>query len=60
MIISFLQNYQGVIEMFSLVQMYQKFPQGIISLKEVVGYVTFILLFVFLTIIVLQRRKSVK
>ena len=46
--------------MFSLVQMYQKFPQGIISLKEVVGYVTFILLFVFLTIIVLQRRKSVK
>lgn len=60
LIISFLQNYQGVIEMFSLVQMYQKFPQGIISLKEVVGYVTFILLFVFLTIIVLQRRKSVK
>lgn len=60
LIISFMQNFQGIIEMFSLVQMYQKFPQGIISLKEVVGYVTFILLFVSLTIIVLQRRKSVK
>lgn len=60
LIISFLQSYQGLVEMFSLVQMYQKFPQGIISLKEVVGYATFILLFVNLTIIVLQRRKSVK
>lgn len=60
LIISFLQSYQGIIEMFSLVQMYQKFPQGIISLQEVVGYLTFILLFIFLTIIVLQRRKSVK
>ena len=60
LILSFFQNYQGIVEIFSLVQMYQKFPQGIISLKEVVGYVTFILLFVSLTIIVLQRRKSVK
>ena len=60
LIISFIQNFQGIIEMFSLVLMYQKFPQGIISVKEVVGYVTFILLFVSLTIIVLQRRKSVK
>lgn len=60
LIISFIQNYQGIFEMFSLVEMYQKFPQGIISLKEVVGYVSFILLFNLLTIIVLQRRKSVK
>ena len=59
-ITSFLQNFQGVAEMFSLINMYQKFPQGIISLKEVVGYITFIMLFTTLTIIVLQRRKSVK
>ncbi len=59
-IINFLQNYQGIVEIFSLVSMYQKFPQGIIALKEVVGYISFILLFVILTIIVLQRRKSVK
>ncbi len=60
LIIAFLQSYQGIVQMFSLVQMYQKFPQGIISLKEVVGYITFILLFTCLTIIILQRRKSVK
>ena len=58
--LSFLQNYEGFVEIFSLVQMYQKFPQGIISLKEVVGYATFILLFINMTIIILQRRKSVK
>ena len=60
LIINFLQNYSGFTEMFSLVKMYQKFPLGIISLKEVVGYLSFILLFICLTIIVLQRRKSVK
>ncbi|MBP3464256.1 MAG: ABC transporter permease subunit [Clostridia bacterium] len=60
LIIQFLTSYEGIIQMFSLTQMYQKFPQGIISLKEVVGYGTFIFLFTFLTIIVLQRRKSVK
>lgn len=60
LIISFLQNYQGFIEMFSLVSMYQKFPQGIIALKEVVGYSSFIVLFNLLTMIVLQRRKSIK
>lgn len=60
LIINFLQSYQGIIEIFSLVQMYQKFPQGIISLQEVLGYASFIVLFNLLTIIVLQRRKSVK
>lgn len=60
LIISFLQNYQGAMEMFSLVSMYKKFPQGIIALKEVVGYGSFIVLFNLLTMIVLQRRKSIK
>lgn len=50
----------GLLKLFSLVEMYQKFPLGIISLKEVVGYISFIFLFVFLTIIILQRRKSIK
>ena len=47
-------------EMFALTNMFRKFPQGIIALKEVVGYTSFILLFNFLTMIILQRRKSVK
>lgn len=60
LLLSFLSVQEGIFQLFSLTQMYQKFPQGIISLKEVVGYVSFIFLFVFLTIIILQRRKSVK
>lgn len=60
LLIQFTASSAGIFEMFSLVEMYQKFPYGIISLKEVVGYGTFICLFTFLTIIVLQRRKSVK
>lgn len=60
LLMNFLQSYEGIVEIFSLVQMYQKFPQGIISLKELLGYTSFIVLFNLLTIIVLQRRKSVK
>lgn len=60
LLLSFLNLQDGLFQLFSLTEMYQKFPLGIISLKEVVGYVSFIFLFVFLTIIILQRRKSVK
>ena len=60
LLLSFASIQTGLLQFFSLTQMYQKFPQGIISLKEVVGYISFIFLFVFLTIIFLQRRKSVK
>ncbi|MBR3152888.1 MAG: ABC transporter permease [Clostridia bacterium] len=60
LIISFFQSKLGFLSMFSLVSMFQKFPLGIISLKEVVGYLSFIVLFTLLTIIILQRRKSVK
>ena len=60
LVISFAQNYTSFTEMFALTNMFRKFPQGIIALKEVVGYTSFILLFNFLTMIILQRRKSVK
>ncbi len=45
---------------FSLPQMFNKFPEGLISISEVVTFVTFSILFVLLTIVVLQRRKCVK
>jgi ABC-2 type transport system permease protein len=45
---------------FSLAQMFDKFPEGLISIGEVVGFLSFQLLFILLTIIVLQRRKCVK
>ena len=50
----------GTMSTISLMGMYQKFPLGIISLQEVIGYLSFIGLFLLLTMIILQRRKSVK
>ena len=47
LLLSFASIQTGLLQFFSLTQMYQKFPQGIISLKEVVGYISFIFLFVF-------------
>ena len=39
LLLSFASIQTGLLQFFSLTQMYQKFPQGIISLKEVVGYI---------------------
>ena len=50
----------SILSQFSLITMFEKFPQGMISIPEVVTFVTFTILFILLTIIVLQRRKSVK
>lgn len=49
-----------IFSQFSLINMFDKFPNGLISISEVVTFVTFTILFVLLTIVVLQRRKSVK
>ena len=49
-----------LLPLLSLVSMFQKFPQGIIAMKELVGFLSFMFLFIVLTILVLQRRKSVK
>lgn len=57
---SFFNSTSGIMSTISLINMYDKFPIGIISLQEVIGYISFIILFTLLTIIVLQRRKSVK
>lgn len=50
------QNFYGL----SLMYMFNHFPSGVIALNEVVRFVSFTVLFILLTIIVLQRRKSVK
>lgn len=47
-------------EMVSIMDFYQKFPAGVISLTEVVGAVSFAIMFIAFTIIVMQRRKLVK
>ena len=47
-------------KLISIMDFYQKFPTGVISLTEVVGAVSFAFMFISLTIIVMQRRKLVK
>ena len=46
--------------MISIMDFYQKFPLGVISLTEVVGALSFTFMFIAFTIIVMQRRKLVK
>lgn len=56
----FLPDMNSNLEVFSLISMFDKFPQGLITISEVVTFISFSVLFVLLTIVVLQRRKSVK
>ena len=57
-ITSMFYSSKGVMATVSLYNMYQKFPLGIISLQEVIGFLSFTILFLLLTMIILQRRKS--
>ena len=56
----FLPNANQIFYGFSLINMFDKFPSGIIALDSIVYFVSFTILFILLTILVLQRRKSVK
>lgn len=56
----FLPNFSPVFESLSLINMFNKFPSGLIAVEEIATYVTFTVFFVILTIIILQRKKSIK
>lgn len=56
----FLPYFSDILTPLSLINMFNKFPSGLIAIEEIATYITFTLFFVILTIIVLQRRKSVK
>jgi len=56
----FLPNIYEAFASFSLMTMFDHFPDGVIALDEVIMFVSFTILFILLTVIVLQRRKSVK
>ncbi|MCI8352713.1 MAG: ABC transporter permease subunit [Clostridia bacterium] len=56
----FLPNFSPILEPLSLINMFDKFPSGLIAIEEIVTYITFTIFFVLLTIIVLQRKKSMK
>jgi len=56
----FLPNLNSMFEPFSLMNSFTKFPSGIISLNEIFLFLSFICLFIILTIFVFQRRKNLK
>lgn len=56
----FLPNIDSSFSLIDLMSNYQKFPAGLISATEVVGLLSFAVMFVLITIIIMQRRKSVK
>ena len=56
----FLPDLVPVLETFSLIYKFENFPTGIISVSEIITFISFAVLFILLTIITLQRRKSVK
>ena len=56
----FLENINNIFSNLSIINFYEKFPSGVVSLTEIAGLVSFSILFIGLTIIVMQRRKLVK
>lgn len=56
----FLPNLWAPLNNLSPMNLFQKFPQGMISIADTVGLLSITMLFTLLTITVLQRRKSLK
>lgn len=56
----FISDISSIFDIFSLVYKFEKFPSGVISVSEITTFVSFTVLFIVLTIMTLQRRKSVK
>ena len=56
----FLPNFSEIFTNFSLINMFSKFVYGQIDIADTVTYIAFTVLCLLLTIIVLQRRKSVR
>ena len=56
----FFENINEIFSNLSIINFYEKFPSGVISFTEIAGLVSFSIVFIALTIIVMQRRKSVK
>ena len=56
----FLPNFSNIFTEFSLINLFTKFPSGQIDIADTVTFVTFTIMCILLTIIVMQRRKSVR
>lgn len=56
----FLPQFSDIFTNFSLINMFSKFPTGQIDIADTVTFVTFTIACILLTIIFMQRRKSVR
>ena len=56
----FLPNFSDVFADFSLINLFSNFPYGQIDLADTVIYISFTIMCLLFTIIVMQRRKSVR
>ena len=56
----FLPQFSSIFTNFSLINMFSKFPEGQIDIADTVMYISFTVLCLLLTVIFMQRRKSVK
>ena len=56
----FLQQFNSIFKNFSLINMFSKFPEGQIDIADTVMYISFTVLCLLLTVIFMQRRKSVR
>ena len=56
----FLPQFNSIFSNFSLINMFSDFPKGEINIADTVTYITFTISCILLTIISMQRRKSVR
>lgn len=56
----FLPQFSSIFTNFSLINMFTKFPSGQIDIADTVTFIAFTVMCLLLTIIVMQRRKSVR
>ena len=56
----FIQDLNNIFANLAIMNYYQDFPNGVISLKEVISLLAFTAMFTSFTIMVMQRRKLVK
>lgn len=56
----FLPNFSSIFTNFSLINLFTNFPQGQINIADTVTFITFTVMCILLTILVIQRRKSVR
>ncbi len=56
----FLPQFSSMFTNFSLINMFSKFPEGQIDIADTVMYISFTVVCLLLTVIFMQRRKSVR